>query len=149
MALAATMAGMGFGNAGVHIPHADAYPIAGRVRDYRPPDYPPGEPIVPHGMAVSLTAPAAFRMTFPASPQRHVHAARLLGGTGDGPDALPAVLRAIMTQVGMPSGLAEVGYTEADVDDLVAGAMAQRRLLELAPVAVTADDLASVFRESM
>ncbi len=37
LALAATFAGMGFGNAGVHVPHANAYPIAGRVRDYRPP----------------------------------------------------------------------------------------------------------------
>ncbi len=52
MSLAATLAGMGFGNAGVHIPHANAYPIAGRVRDYRPPDYPQAEPLIPHGMAV-------------------------------------------------------------------------------------------------
>ena len=89
MALAATLAGMGFGNAGVHVPHANAYPIAGRVRDYRPPDYPQDEPLIPHGMAVSLTAPAVFRMTFPASPERHLRAARLLGGDGDGPDALP------------------------------------------------------------
>ena len=29
MAMAATFAGLGFGNAGVHIPHANAYPIAG------------------------------------------------------------------------------------------------------------------------
>ena len=42
MALAATVAGLGFGNAGVHVPHANAYPIAGRVRDYRPEGYPDG-----------------------------------------------------------------------------------------------------------
>ena len=68
MALAATLAGMGFGNAGVHIPHANAYPIAGRVREYRPSGYPHEEPLIPHGMAVALTAPAAFRLTFEASP---------------------------------------------------------------------------------
>ena len=78
MALAATFAGLGFGNAGVHIPHANAYPIAGRVRDYRPEGYPDDEPIVPHGMAVSLTAPEAFRFTFEAAPERHLRAARLL-----------------------------------------------------------------------
>ena len=41
MALAATFAGMGFGNAGVHIPHANAYPIAGRVRTFVPAATPP------------------------------------------------------------------------------------------------------------
>ena len=94
--MAATFAGLGFGNAGVHIPHANAYPIAGRVRDYRPEGYPADEAIVPHGMAVSLTAPEAFRFTFDAAPERHLRAARLLdpdgGRRGDGPDVLPGVL---------------------------------------------------------
>src|SRR5687768_6002138 len=78
MALAATFAGMGFGNAGVHIPHANAYPIAGRVKDFHPAGYPADEPMVPHGMAVSLTAPEAFRFTFDAAPERHVRAAEIL-----------------------------------------------------------------------
>ena len=29
------------------------------VRDFRPPGYPQAEPMVPHGMSVSLTAPEA------------------------------------------------------------------------------------------
>ena len=156
MALAATFAGLGFGNAGVHIPHANAYPIAGRVRDYRPPGYPEDEAIVPHGMAVSLTAPEAFRFTFEAAPERHLHAARLLG-TGqsrppqdaEGPDALPEVLLTLMRDVGLPSGLAEVGYADSDVDDLVDGSLKQQRLLATAPREATADDLAGVFRGSM
>ena len=71
MALAATFAGLGFGNAGVHVPHANAYPIAGRVRDYRPAGYPDAEAIVPHGMAVSLTAPEAFRVHLRCRPPAH------------------------------------------------------------------------------
>lgn len=149
VALAATLAGMGFGNAGVHIPHANAYPIAGRVRDFRPAGYPPDEPLIPHGMAVSLTAPAAFRTTFPASPDRHLRAARLLGGDGDGPESLPMALRRIMHDVGMPAGLRDVGYDEADVPALVEGSLAQHRLLALAPLALTAEDLAEIFRESL
>jgi alcohol dehydrogenase class IV len=144
VALAATLAGMGFGNAGVHIPHSNAYPIAGRVRDYRPPDYPQDEPLIPHGMAVSLTAPAAFRATYPASPQRHERAAKLLGG-----DDLPTTLRGIMDAVGMPSGLAAVGYTDADIPALVEGSLAQHRLLALAPLELTAGDLATIFEESL
>ena len=151
MAMAATFAGLGFGNAGVHIPHANAYPIAGRVRDYRPDGYPDGEPIVPHGMAVALTAPEAFRFTFEADPERHLRAARILdpAATGAGPDVLPSVLTSLMRDIGIPSGLAEVGYAAADVDALVAGAMQQQRLLATAPRTPTEDDLAAVFSASM
>ncbi|MXG90268.1 iron-containing alcohol dehydrogenase [Nocardioides flavescens] len=151
MALAATFAGMGFGNAGLHIPHANAYPIAGRVRSYVPDGYPEGEAIVPHGMAVVLTAPEAFRFTFEASPERHLAAARLLEPdvSGDGPDVLPGVLTRLMRDIGIPNGLGEVGYTESDVDDLVAGAVQQQRLLAGAPKVPTDEDLARVFAGSM
>ncbi len=151
MALAATFAGLGFGNAGVHIPHANAYPIAGRVRDYRPEGYPDDEPIVPHGMAVSLTAPAAFEFTFEASPKRHIQAALLLDPSisAEGPSTLPLVLSTLMRDIGIPNGLAEVGYGAGDVDDLVEGSLKQQRLLATAPREVTGEDLAGVFRESL
>jgi hydroxyacid-oxoacid transhydrogenase len=148
MALAATFAGLGFGNAGVHIPHANAYPIAGRVRDYRPEGYP--GVLVPHGMAVALTAPEAFRFTYDADPDRHVRAARILDpDVAPGPDALPTVLTTLMRDIGLPNGLAAVGYGDADVDDLVAGAMQQQRLLATAPKSPTDEDLAEIVRRSM
>lgn len=153
MALAATFAGLGFGNAGVHVPHACAYPVAGRVRDYRPEGYPQDEAMVPHGMAVTLTAPEAFRFTYSASPERHLAAARLLdptlGSSATGPDVLPDVLATLMRDIGIPNGLAEVGYGEGDVDDLVDGALKQQRLLATAPREVHAEDLAAIFRSSM
>ncbi|MFM9735647.1 iron-containing alcohol dehydrogenase, partial [Streptomyces niveiscabiei] len=92
---------------GVHIPHANAYPIAGRVRDFHPEGYPDDEPLVPHGMAVSLTAPEAFRWTFEAAPERHLRAASLLAPDhthDDGPDALPAVLTELMRDITIPNG---------------------------------------------
>jgi alcohol dehydrogenase class IV len=154
MAHAATFAGMGFGNAGVHVPHANAYPVAGRVRRYRPAGYPDADPLVPHGMAVALTAPEAFRFTFDADPARHLRAAELLAVPGapvpdDERERLPAALVALMRDVGLPNGLAAVGYTEADVDDLVAGAAQQQRLLSTAPREVTEDDLAAILRASL
>lgn len=151
MALAATFAGLGFGNAGVHIPHANGYPIAGRVRDFHASGYPGEGPLVPHGMAVALTAPEAFRFTFASDPARHEQAARLLdpSGEGGGVDLLPAVLAELMRDIGLPNGIADVGFAESDVPSLVEGAMAQQRLLATAPLPVGADDLAGIFRGSM
>lgn len=153
MALAATFAGLGFGNAGVHIPHANAYPVAGRVTAFHPEGYPPGEPLVPHGMAVALTAPEAFRFTFPAQPERHLHVARLLdpqaADTDDPADALPAAIVGLMRDIGLPNGLRGVGYAEGDVADLVEGALAQQRLLATAPREVTGADLAAILARSL
>jgi alcohol dehydrogenase class IV len=153
MLLAASFAGMGFGNAGVHLPHACAYPIAGRVKGYRPPDYPQAEAMVPHGESVSLTAPEAFRFTFATDPQRHLRAAELLdpraGGIGDARERLPRAIVSLMRDIGMPSGVGAVGYAEADVPDLVEGALKQQRILSMAPRDVMAEDLETIFRNSM
>src|SRR5215471_7739389 len=98
MALAATYAGIGFGNAGVHVPHAIAYPIAGRVKNFSPTDYPKDEPMIPHGLSVVITAPSTFRWTYPVNPEKHLRAAQLLGGNVHGltttemPEALPRTL---------------------------------------------------------
>jgi hydroxyacid-oxoacid transhydrogenase len=150
MMLAATMAGVGFGSAGVHIPHACAYPIAGMNRSYRPPGYPDDHPFVPHGHSVIVTAPAAFRFTYEAAPERHERAAELLTGERvAGPDALPDALLALMRDVGAPSGIAELGYGEEDIPALVDGAFKQQRLLVIAPREPSRDDLAAILRASL
>jgi hydroxyacid-oxoacid transhydrogenase len=153
MAMAATFAGMGFGNAGVHIPHANGYPIAGRVRDFHPDGYPDDHSMVPHGMSVVLTAPEAFRFTFDAAPDRHLHVAALLdpelGTQGEPSERLPAALMSLMRDVGIPNGIGGVGFVEDDVDDLVEGTMKQARLLTIAPKDVTEDDIAGIFTRSL
>ncbi|MRJ76223.1 iron-containing alcohol dehydrogenase [Aeromicrobium sp. SMF47] len=153
VAMAATFAGLGFGNAGVHIPHANAYPIAGQVREFRPEGYDADHAMVPHGMAVSLTAPAAFRHTFQAAPERHIRAAELLDPTAERPDDpaefLPQVLASIMRDVGIPSGIGAVGFDEGDVPSLVEGTMKQQRLLATAPLEVTEDAVASILEQSL
>jgi len=152
MMLTASLAGIGFGSAGVHIPHACAYPIAGLKHAYQPPGYPSDHAFVPHGHSVIVTAPAAFRFTYPADPAKHRHAAELLAGRPL-PDAdentLPDLLRDLMRDVGAPRGLRALGYGEEDIDALVAGALKQQRLLALAPRAVGSDDLAAILRASM
>jgi hydroxyacid-oxoacid transhydrogenase len=152
MMLGATMAGVGFGSAGVHIPHACAYPIAGLKHEYQPPGYPGDHPFVPHGHSVIVTAPAAFRFTYEAAPERHHKVAELLAGepiADPGPDTLPDVLRGLMRDVGAPSGVAELGYTEDDIPALVEGALKQQRLLVIAPREAGGDDLHHIITASM
>ncbi|HEV3000238.1 MAG TPA: hydroxyacid-oxoacid transhydrogenase [Solirubrobacteraceae bacterium] len=149
MMLAATLAGIGFGSAGVHIPHACAYPIAGLRHEYRPPGYPGDHGFVPHGLSVIVTAPAAFAFTYEAAPERHDHVAALLGASGRGPDALPGALLALMRDVGAPERISAFGYGEDDVPALVDGARKQQRLLAVAPREPSDDDLAAIFRASL
>ncbi len=140
MMLAASLAGIGFGAAGVHIPHACAYPIAGLRHG------------IPHGRSVIVTAPAAFRLTFGAAPERHVRVAELLAGRplpDADEDTLPSLLLELMRDVGAPTTLGELGYGPDDIDDLVDGALKQQRLLAVAPVDVDASDLAEVLRASL
>ena len=150
MMLAATAAGVGFGNAGVHIPHACSYPIAGLKHAWSPPGYPGEAKFVPHGLACAITAPAAFRLVAEVLPERCATAASLLTGepTTD-PLAFGDAVAALMADTGCPTTLTEVGYGEDDIPDLVAGAMLQQRLLACAPLPVGEAELERVFRESL
>ena len=149
---AATLAGIAFGNAGVHIPHAMAYAVAGQVRGFHPDGYPGSEPLVPHGMAVILNAPSVFRFTASTNPQRHIEAAHHLGADvsnvapDDAGTLLAEDLVRIMRAVGMPNGLSAVGYAEADCSTLADGAWPQQRLLQNAPIESDKPLLARMFQ---
>jgi hydroxyacid-oxoacid transhydrogenase len=145
MMWAATLAGIAFGNAGVHVPHAMAYAVAGQVKTFRATGY-PDLPLVPHGMAVALNAPAVFRATHATSPERHVEAAQLLGAEDDD---LAQRLTHLMRAVALPNGLAGVGYTRADITNLVEGTLPQQRLLQNAPIATDAGVLGELFERSL
>ena len=155
MALAAAMAGIGFGNAGVHLPHGMSYPVAGMVRGYTPPGYSSDHPLIPHGMAVTLNAPAVFRFTALANPERHLYAARLMGiDTADATpqeagELLALAITNLMRRTGMPNGLSAVGYGPGDVDRLVAGTLPQQRVTRLSPRPADAADLRQLFLDSM
>lgn len=155
MMLAATFAGVGFGNAGCHLPHGMSYPVSGMVRDFVPEGYPDDHAIVPHGMSVILNAPAVFRYTAPANPERHLHAARLMSAdiSGAGPedagDVLADAIIALLRTIGVPNGLSAIGYTAEDVPALAAGAMPQRRVIGLSPRPVSEEDLRNLFTDSL
>src|SRR5580704_11809764 len=155
MLLASAIAGLGFGNAGVHLPHGMSYPVAGMVKDYRPPGYHVDHPLVPHGMSVILHTPAVVRFTASACPERHLRAAHALGAdiAGLAPESAGDVLAArvihFMRAVDMPNGLNAVGYTEADIPALVEGTLPQHRVTKLSPRPAGPEELAELFRASM
>jgi len=155
MCLASSMAGIGFGNAGVHLPHAMAYPVAGMIRSFRPAGYRTTHPMVPHGMSVILQTPAVVRFTAQTAPERHLLAAQALGADlsgvtlGDAGRALSDRIIHFMRLTGMPNGLEALGYSTAEVPAFVEGTLSLKRLLGLSPRGVGADELAMLFEQSM
>ena len=155
MLLSAAFAGIGFGNAGVHLPHGMSYPVSGMVADYVPEGYPRDHPMVPHGMSVILNAPSVFRFTAQADPERHLYAASLLGvdvssaAPSDAGEVLSNALIDIMRRTGMPNGLRAVGFDEEDVDQLVAGTLPQHRVTKLSPRPASESDLKELFLDAM
>jgi hydroxyacid-oxoacid transhydrogenase len=153
--LAATFAGIGFGNAGVHLAHGMSYPVSGMVRDYIPEGYPPNTPIVPHGMSVILNAPAVFRYTAPTNPALHIECAALMGAdisnvsVENAGEILVDTIIDLMKKTGMPNGLSAVGYTETDIDKMVEGTLPQHRVTKLSPNPVDAESLKQLFKDSM
>lgn len=155
MLLAAAYAGIGFGNAGVHLPHGMSYPVSGMVREFIPDGYPQDHPIIPHGMSVILHAPAVFRFTAPVNPERHLYAARLMGVDTSGAtledagDLLAGAIIQIMRQLNMPNGLEAVGFGPGDVDQLVTGTLPQHRVTKLSPRPAGPEALKQLFLDSM
>ena len=155
MILAASYAGVGFGNAGVHLPHGMSYPVSGHVKNFRAPGYPSDHPLVPHGVSVILNAPAVFRFTASANPARHLEAAAALGAAMNGvneSDAGTILAERItwfMERLRVPNGLKAVGYSSSDIPALVEGTLPQHRVTKLSPRPASPEDLAALFEDAM
>ena len=156
MLLAASYAGVGFGNAGCHLPHGMSYPVSGNVKSFRMKGYENVDhAMVPHGVSVILNAPAVFRFTAQASPARHLRAAEVLGvdvshaRAEDAGRILATRLAEIMHILEIPAGLRAVGYERGDIPKLVEGTLPQHRVTKLSPRPATADDLAAMFEEAL
>ena len=155
MLLAASYAGVGFGNAGVHLPHGMSYPVSGHVKSYRAPGYPADHPLVPHGFSVILNAPPVFRFTASANPARHLEAAEALGANvasaraEDAGKVLSERIAWFMQRLKTPNGLREIGYGSSDIPALVEGTLPQHRVTKLSPRPAGADELSRLFEEAM
>ncbi|MFX1425045.1 MAG: hydroxyacid-oxoacid transhydrogenase [Promethearchaeota archaeon] len=155
MILASTYAGIGFGNAGVHLAHGMSYPVSGMVKEYIPDGFKSKHPIIPHGMCVVLVSPAVFRFTAKTNPNLHLEAAELMGvdisnaQKKDAGEIISNKILDLMKATGIPNGLSAVGYGPSDIEDLVQGTLPQHRVTKLSPRTFTTEDLRQLFAESM
>jgi len=155
MLLASSYAGVGFGNAGVHLPHGMSYPVSGHVKAYRAPGYVTDHAMVPHGFSVILNAPAVFRFTASSNPARHLQAADALGADvsrarpEDAGKILADRITWFMQRLNTPNGLGAIGYTTADIPALVEGTLPQHRVTKLSPRPASPEDLGALFADAM
>jgi len=155
MLLAASYAGVGFGNAGVHLPHGMSYPVSGMVKAYRAPGYNVDHPLVPHGYSVILNAPAVFRFTASANPDRHLTAAQALGvdvarcRREDAGRIIAERIIWFMDRLKIPNGLSGIGYTASDIPALVEGTLPQHRVTKLAPRPAGPEELSRLFEDAL
>jgi hydroxyacid-oxoacid transhydrogenase len=153
MLLAATYAGIGFGNAGCHLCHGMSYAVSGNVKEFFLNDYPQDHPMIPHGLSVAITAPAIFNFTAKSAPKRHVDITKALGISDVDENnvniMLPRAIKDIMNSIGMPTKLSDLGYKESDVNELVKVTLPQHRVVKLSPIEVDGNDLKKLFIKSL
>ncbi|EFX04435.1 Fe-containing alcohol dehydrogenase [Grosmannia clavigera kw1407] len=161
MLLAATLAGVGFGNAGVHLCHGMSYPISGQNPGYKHAGYVVDTPIIPHGVSVAVSAPAVFRFTAASNPDRHLQAAEAFGAdiTNAKRESAGEILADAITNFldllgDQPRGLRDLGFGHEHIDGLVEGTIPQARVLMLAPglakeLQEEKDQLRQLFEDAM
>jgi alcohol dehydrogenase class IV len=152
---AATLAGMAFGNAGTHLPHAFSYGVTNLMHDVVTDDYPVPSPFVPHGISVILTSPSVFRFTAEGAPERHLEAAECLGAdtrdaaNDDSGEVVATRIVDLMRATELPNGLQGIGFASGDADALADSAMRQRRAIGNAPRETNRDDAVGIFSGAM
>jgi len=155
MMFAGMLAGIGFGNAGCHLPHAMSYAVAGLIKNYQPDGWPDDHVMAPHGISVIVNAPSVFRMTGPSCPERHLQAAEAMGADttnahiNDAGDILADRVIDMMRMANMPNGLNGLGYDESDIDALTAKTVPQKRLTDNAAMTINSGHLKKLFKGAM
>ncbi|HET6572316.1 MAG TPA: iron-containing alcohol dehydrogenase [Fimbriiglobus sp.] len=134
MALAATLGGLAFSNAGVALVHAMEYPVGGAVH-------------VSHGAGNGLLLPYVMRYNFEARTNEFSTVGSLLHrDVKPGVGAVEVVER-LRADIGIPTRLRDIGVTEDMLPAFAEKAFAIKRLIRTNPrMPQSADDILAIYR---
>jgi alcohol dehydrogenase class IV len=142
MAMASTLAGVAFSNAGVGLVHAMAHPLGGRFD-------------VPHGVANAILLPSVMRFNLIARLEKFAHVAQALGEKVDGLSAVDSGRKAVETviqlcaDIGIPTRLSEVNVKAEGLPQAAADAMNMKRAMGCNPRAVRQEEVEKLYREAL
>jgi alcohol dehydrogenase class IV len=141
MALAATLAGMAFSNAGVAIVHALEYPMGGALH-------------CSHGAGNGLLLPYVMRFNLPGREETMARIALLLGhdvgGLSPEEGAIIAIeaVEDLRREIGIPLSIRDLGGREDQLPGFAMKAHALDRLTGVNPRKVTLEDLEQILRDA-
>jgi alcohol dehydrogenase class IV len=141
MALAATVAGLGFSNIGVALVHALEYPLGGATH-------------CSHGEGNGLLLPHVMRFNLPARKAEFARVAEWLGEDVHGLSEHAAADRAVLAverlqaDIGIPRRLRDLGAKQDQLREFAEKAFAIKRILRVNPRPVTADDCEAIYRSA-
>lgn len=140
MALAAFLAGASFANAGLHLPHAMAYPIAFRKH-------------LPHGVTVGVSGPGFLEFIAPILPDKIARVGELLGKDIKGHSKREAALMApealaeLLRDINFPNGLKALGIGRDEIPQMAEESM--KRPWPASPINYTPKEIKTIYEQSL
>ena len=140
MALAATLGGLAFSNAGVALVHAMEYPVGGAVH-------------VSHGAGNGLLLPYVMMYNSPVAKGKLAALPKLFGRIHAADDEDSEVMRAVgivgklREEIGIPTRLRDLGVTEDMLPGFAEKAFGIKRLMRVNPrFPASADEILDIYR---
>ena len=139
MALAATLGGLAFSNAGVALVHAMEYPVGAAVH-------------VSHGAGNGLLLPFVMRYNAAARQEEYGYIAELLGDDTTGQfeagaaEAAIAAVEQLKKDIGIPARLRDIGVTDEMLASFAEKAFSFKRLMRVNPRFPTQAEIEAVYR---
>jgi alcohol dehydrogenase len=141
MAYAEFLAGMAFNNASLGYVHAMAHQLGGFYN-------------LPHGVCNAILLPHVERFNLISNPQKFADIAEAMGENIEGLSAREAAevaleaIQKLSQDIGIPSGLAELGVKEEDIKIMAENAMKDACSLTN-PRRATLEDIVNIYKEAL